>query len=126
MQETASSSNYRRHVLAREDLKTGDYYAGLDLGKLQDSSVLAVVKGGDPVRLVYLEEFRLGTPYQEVISDVVEVDSRLNFRRLLVDRSGIGEAVMDELRKEGVGSAEGVRFTWGKKVEYLAYMKLMM
>ena len=88
--------------------------------------MLEVVKGGDPVRLVYLEEFKLGTPYLEVISDVVEVDRKLNFRRLLVDRSGIGEAVMDELRKEGGTYAEGARFTRDKKVEHLAYMKLMM
>ena len=54
-----------------DDPKPGDYYGGLDLGMLQDNSVLAIVKGGYIVRLVYLEEFRLGTPYPEVISDVV-------------------------------------------------------
>jgi len=94
--------------------------------QLQDNSVLAVVAGGDPVRLVYLKEFRLGTPYPEVIDDVVEVDRRLSLRRLLVDRSGIGEAVMDELRRKGVDTAEGATFTRPKKVEYMAYMKLMM
>ena len=109
-----------------DDFRPGDYYGGLDLGKLQDNSVLAVVAGGDPVRLVYLKEFRLGTPYPEVIDDVVEVDRRLSLRRLLVDRSGIGEAVMDELRRKGVDTAEGATFTRPKKVEYMAYMKLMM
>ena len=107
-----------------DDLKPGDYYAGLDLGKLQDNSVLVIVAGGDSVRLVYLNEFPLGTSYQEVISDVKEADRKL--RKLLVDRSGIGEAVMDELGREGVGSAEGATFTWQRKVEYVAYMKLMM
>ena len=50
----------------------------------------------------------------------------LRLRKLLVDRSGIGEAIMDELRRGGVGSAEGATFTRRKKVEYMAYMKLMM
>jgi len=108
------------------DLRPGDYYGGLDLGKLKDNSVLAVVRAGEPVRLVYLKEFRLGTSYPEVIGDVVEVDRELKLRKLLVDRSGIGEAVVDELREEGVDSAEGAFFTRPKKVEYLAYMKLMM
>lgn len=43
-----------------------------------------------------------------------------------MDRSVIGEAVVDELRREGVDSAEGARFTRDRKVEYMAYMKLMM
>ena len=55
-----------------------------------------------------------------------EADRMLRLRKLLVDRSGIGEAIMDELRRGGVGSAEGATFTRPKKVEYMVYMKLMM
>jgi len=109
-----------------ENLTLGEYFAGLDLGKMRDNSVLAVVEGGEPICLVYIKEFRLGTEYPDVINDVAEVDDKLRFRRLVVDRSGVGEAVVDELRSEGVDCAEGVSFTQSRKLEYLAFLKMAM
>lgn len=106
---------------------SGEYYAGCDLGKLQDYSVLAVVRREGEVRqLVFLKEFPLGTPYPSVVGAIVRATERFRLRRVLVDESGVGEAVLDEVREAGVGCAEGASFTGERKAEYLAYLRLKM
>ncbi|MGD6806184.1 MAG: terminase large subunit domain-containing protein, partial [Candidatus Bathyarchaeia archaeon] len=47
---------------------SGNFYAGLDLGKHQDPSVLAIIKAEQQkLRLVHLHRFPLETPYASVI-----------------------------------------------------------
>jgi len=105
----------------------GEYYAGCDLGKLQDYSVLAVVRrGGGRLRLVFLKEFPLGTPYPSVVGAILRADERFRLRRLLLDESGVGEAVLDEVRGAGVRCAEGASFAGERKAEYLAHLRLRM
>ncbi len=105
----------------------GDHYAGCDLGKLQDYSVLAVVRrDGDQVRLVLLREFPLETAYPTVIGAVVRANEKFGLRRLLVDQGGVGEAVMDEIRGQGLTNAEGAPFSGEKKAEYLANLRIRM
>lgn len=105
----------------------GDYYGGCDLGKLQDHSVLAIVKREDDLlKLVFLCEFPLETPYPVVVGAVVRANGKFGLRRILVDKSGVGEAVMDEIRGQGLSNAEGASFSGDRKAEYLAYLRIRM
>lgn len=104
---------------------SGDYYLGCDLGKLNDYSVIAIVKKEDDgVKLVFLKEFPLETPYSHVIGFIVRAEQKFRFRKILIDRSGVGEAVLDELKD--LPNVEGASFSMEKKAEYLAYLRIKM
>ena len=106
----------------------GPYYAGLDLGKQMDFSVLAVVQksqSGD-VRLVHKQQFPLGTSYPQVIGYVARAEQVFHFERLNVDKGGIGDAIVDELNNIHITSVEGVFFTDAEKENMLNQLKLLM
>ena len=104
---------------------SGDYYLGCDLGKLNDYSVIAIVKKvGDVIQLVFLKEFPLETPYSHVIGFIVRAEQKFRFRKVLIDRSGVGEAVLEELKD--LPNVEGASFSVEKKAEYLAYLRIRM
>lgn len=105
----------------------GDYYMGVDLGKLKDYSAVAVVKREeDLVKLVFLKEFPLETPYSHVIGWIVRAERRFGFRKILVDKSGVGEAVMEEIKMQGLKNAEGESFSAQSKAEMLTYLRIKM
>jgi len=110
------------------DKLTGTYFAGLDLGKQVDHSVLAVVEltHKNLVRLIHKREFALGTPYPEVIAYTAKAHQLFSFEGLYVDKTGIGDAVVDELENIGVSNVEGVFFTDAEKENMLNYLKLVM
>jgi len=106
---------------------SGDYYAGVDFGKLQDYSVLSVLKReGDIIKLVYMYQFPLETPYTQVIGHLVRAHQKLKFRKVLVDQTGVGEPVLEEIRNQGLGNVEGVKFTIQTKEELLSSLKIAM
>ena len=66
----------------------GNYYAGVDFGKLADYSVLAVLKReADMLKLVFLHQFPLETPYTQVIGHLVRANQKFSFRKMLVDQT---------------------------------------
>lgn len=82
---------------------------GLDLGQVSDPSALALVKQssavvqGKAVRSYacpYLRRWPLGTPYPKIVVDVKEFLSALGepLPFLIVDATGVGRAVIDQLR----------------------------
>jgi hypothetical protein len=86
------------------------YYVGLDLGKQQDPSALAVLERplAEPVpthRLRHLQRWPLGTPYPRIVDDVIGVLQRppLPGCALLVDQTGVGAAVVDLFRDRRPG-----------------------
>jgi hypothetical protein len=106
----------------------GPYYAGLDLGKQMDYSVLVVVQksqNGD-VRLVHKRQFPLGTGYPEVIGYIARAQQLFNFESLHVDKGGIGDAIVDELCNIQVRGVQGVFFTETEKENMLNNLKLLM
>jgi len=106
---------------------SGEYYGGCDLGKLQDYSVFVVVqKINGQIRLVSLKEFSLETPYSHVIGFMVRANEKFCFRRILVDKSGVGEVVTEEIRNQGLMKMEGQSFTAQSKAEMLAFLKVKM
>ena len=114
--------------LKPEQKLLGPYYAGLDLGKQMDFSVLAVVqKNRDgEIRLVHKHQFPLGTNYPEVVGYVARAQQVFGFERLNVDKGGIGDAIVDELNSVRIPSVEGVFFTDAEKENMLNNVKLLM
>jgi hypothetical protein len=104
------------------------YYAGLDLGKQVDYSVLVVVQKSEngEVRLVHKRQFPLGTDYPQVIGYVARAAQIFNLEGLHVDKSGIGDAVVDELNRICMRAVEGVFFTEVEKENMLNNVKLLM
>ncbi len=110
-----------------EQLK-GPYYAGLDLGKQIDYSVLVIVQRPETgeIRLVHKRQLPLGTNYPEVIGYVARAHQVFKFERLHVDKSGIGDTVVDELNRTNIYGIEGVFFTETEKENMLNNLKLLM
>ncbi len=109
------------------DVPEGSYFGGVDLGKLGDHSVLAVVgKEGERLELVYLNELPLGTPYTEVAGLVARAEERFRFQGLYVDQTGVGEPVLEEVRGRGAPIAKGVTLTARAKEEAMTSLKLAM
>jgi hypothetical protein len=99
------------------------FFVGLDLGQRRDPSALAVVERAEVVfderdrvtyerrralryRVRFLERVRLGTPYPDVVGRVREVLRRpaLAGRCMLaMDATGVGQPVLDLLRRANLG-----------------------
>jgi len=106
---------------------SGNYYAGVDFGKLADYSVLTVLKReAEILKLVYLHQFPLETPYGQVIGHLVRADQKFSFRKLLVDQTGVGEPVTEEISNQGIRNVEGIKFTVQTKEELLSSLKIAM
>jgi hypothetical protein len=108
--------------------RQGRYFAGLDLGKQIDYSVFAVVQLTEKgeVRLIHKRQFPLGTPYPEVIAYAARIHQAFDFDGMYVDKTGIGDAVVDELESIDMPEVKGVFFTDAEKENMLNYLKLLM
>ncbi|MDI6903883.1 MAG: hypothetical protein QMD13_00085 [Candidatus Bathyarchaeia archaeon] len=106
----------------------GRYFAGLDLGKQVDHSVLVVVQltENGHVRLIHKRQFPRGTPYPDVVAYVARAHQVFSFEGLFVDKTGIGDAVVDELSAIELPNVKGVFFTDVEKENMLNYLKLLM
>src|SRR5262245_43983021 len=92
---------------------TAEYFIGLDLGRTQDFTALAVLErravaspGAKPeYALRRLQRFPLGTAYTQIVPAVAALRSKEPLRQapLLVDQTGVGRAVVDMLRQTASG-----------------------
>lgn len=102
-----------------DDLYTheGEYYAGLDIGRTVDRTVLIVVRaapGG--VRVVQHIETCRRTSADELEAMVARAFQRFDLRRLCVDSSGLGAFPAERMqRKHGRMRVEPVTFTQASK-----------
>jgi phage FluMu gp28-like protein len=103
----------------------GDFYGGLDLGKHQDPSVFAVLKSErQQLRLVHLHRFPLETPYASVIGYVKTLSDRWQtIHKTLVDQTGVGEYITEDMTNTGLDNTEGVTFTAESKQEMAQHLK---
>lgn len=104
-----------------------DFFAGVDLGKKQDFTCVAVVRQyPDALRLCALKSFPLGTEYTGIIGYLKILSERLQtIHRFLIDQTGVGEAFLDEAKKS-VPNIEGVVLTVPMKQDILGYLKMQM
>jgi phage FluMu gp28-like protein len=125
--ESAQKVGSELYTSLETPFSAGDYYAGVDFGKLRDHSVVAVVKReANAVRLVYMYEFPLETPYTQVIGHIVRASQKLGLHQVMVDQTGLGEPVLEEIRNQGVGCAQGLKLTTQVKEDLLAGLKIAM
>jgi phage FluMu gp28-like protein len=106
----------------------GNFYAGLDLGKHHDPSVLAILKVEDQkTRLIHLHKFPLETPYASVIGYVKTISDRWQtINKILVDSSGVGDYITEDMTNTGLSNIEGVTFTQERKQEMAQWLKQAM
>jgi phage FluMu gp28-like protein len=126
---TESPNSYIEDVEKTSPQKLkGPYYGGLDLGKQVDFSVLAVVQRleNGVVRLIHKRQFPLGTPYPDVVAYAARAHQIFNLESLFVDKTGIGDAIVDELERIDVRNIQGVFFTDVEKENMLNHLKLLM
>ncbi len=91
-----------------------DYVAGLDLARLTDFSVLVVFDRREK-RLVYFDRFnQIDWAFQ--ISRIVPVIKAYNDADLVVDKTGVGDAIEQELSRAGLW-VEGIGFTASRKAQ---------
>jgi len=111
-----------------EDTPQGEFYVGVDLGKYQDYSVVAVVqREGQVLKLVHLHRFPLRTPYASVIGYVKALCGRYRVvRAVLVDQTGVGEYVVEDMQNAGVPGVRGVKLTMPMKEEVMVFLKQKM
>ena len=124
--EHAQRINLEPYTNLEQPIQKSEYYAGLDLGKLQDHSAIAIIqRDADTLKLVYTHEFPLQTPYTEVINTVARANEKFHFQKLLADQTGIGEPILEELHNQNI-NAEGAKLTQDTKTEILTHLKLTM
>ena len=105
----------------------GTFYAGLDIGKQIDHTVLAIIqKINDKRSLIYKHPFPLGTPYPDVIGHTAKANQIFNFTNILVDKTGVGDVIVDEIEETGIHNVQGIFLTDRWKEEILTYLKLLM
>ncbi len=96
-----------------------EYFIGLDLGQKRDFTALAIVeREGERLVLRHLERLKLGTAYTEVTDRVRELVGRTMIHgsvTLVMDATGVGLPVFDELRSRGFNPV-GVTITGGRLV----------
>src|SRR5690348_13360520 len=80
-------------------------YIGLDLGQKHDNTAIAIVQRtpGNHLLVRFLERLSLGTPYPLVVQRIARIVSRLRQCAVIVDATGVGEPVVDSLRRAGLG-----------------------
>jgi len=102
-------------------------FAGLDLGRLQDYSVLVVIeKFGNKFLLRHLKFFPLGTSYASVIGYVKALQDRWGgFCKIRVDSTN-QDYVVEDMKNSEIDNVEGVHFTLPRKQEMATLLKQRM
>ena len=100
-----------------------EYYAGQDLAKRRDFSALVVLeKTSDyKLKLVFLKEWP-HVDYKKVVVDTKQIFKYFEWQKLGVDRSGIGDSIIEEYYNE---YAEGIVFNAKAKEEMIEFIILL-
>ena len=106
----------------------GTFYAGIDLGKHQDYSVVAVVeKGEEALKLVHVHRFPLETQYASVIGYIKSLCDRWRtVREVYPDVTGVGDYIVEDMKSAGVPNVVGVTFTLQSKEEMATILRETM
>ncbi len=104
----------------------GQYLIGIDFGKHADHSAITILeKNDEDLRLVYLKEFPLETPYTAVIGTVRRLNESYQFAAGCLDKTGVGEGPCEEIRLF-MREIEGITLTAKMKEDILGRLKLAM
>lgn len=104
----------------------GELFSGLDLGKAQDYSVIAIVKReGSALKLIYLKQFPLNTPYAMVVGFIKTLTEKISITRGFIDCTGLGAPITEEIQSFA-RQLEGITLTAKAKQEVFSNLKLTM
>jgi phage FluMu gp28-like protein len=105
----------------------GEHHIGIDFGKHADHSVIAILQRTpqEELRLVYLKEFQLGTPYTAVIGTVKRLDEAYQFTGGYLDQTGVGEGPYEQIHVD-VPMVRGITLTAQTKQDILGKLRLAM
>jgi len=111
-----------------EERGKGEFYIGVDFGKKVDYSVAAMVKKeGDVKRLVHIRQFPLETAYASVIGYVKTLcDRNAKVVSVLCDQTGVGEYIVEDMKRSQIPNVAGELLTLQRKEEILSFMKQEM
>ena len=111
-----------------DDAPKGSFYVGVDLGKHQDYSVVAVVeKQAETLKLVHIYRFPLKTEYASVIGYVKSLCDRWqSIHAVYVDQTGVGDYIVEDMKKSGIPNVTGITFTIATKEEMATILKEKM
>lgn len=109
-----------------EDAKPGRfYYIGIDIGRLQDFTVITVVDS-KTFNVVYWERFKdIEYPFQK--KRILEVIKRFGVEntKAVVDQTGLGQPIVDDLSREGI-NIEGYTLTNQSKKDIIEKLSILM
>jgi phage FluMu gp28-like protein len=111
-----------------QDTTQGNFYAGLDLGKHQDHSALAILKTeNSTLKLIHMHRFPLKTPYASVIGYVKTICDRWQkINKIHVDSTGVGDYITEDMTNAGITQTQGIKFTQETKQEMAQWLKQCM
>ncbi len=109
------------------DHPQGDYFVGVDLGKKQDATAIALVKRTlEALRLLGLKVFPLETDYTAIIGYLHVLTSKIQtIHKVLIDQTGVGESFLDEAKKS-VPNVEGLVLSLPAKQDVMNHLKMIM
>ncbi len=91
---------------------------GADLGQARDPTALAVAEVHTPeIHVRHLERLPLGTPYPKVVERIGDLVDKLPGAALVVDATGVGRAVLDQMREAGLEPVP-VTITGGRCISF--------
>lgn len=110
------------------DRLTGALHAGVDLGKHRDHSVVACLeRRGPDLHLRHLHAFPLETSYGSVIGYVKRLqDTWRTITTVSVDQTGVGDYIVEDMRRSGLRGVEGITFTETTKESLATALKEQM
>jgi len=117
------------NLLEFEDQASGMFYVGCDLGKHRDASVVSVLERSNDnmLRLVHVHRFPLKTEYASVIGYIKSiVDRWKQIRQVYVDCTGVGDYIVEDMKKCGLGNVTGISFTLQSKEEMATILRERM
>jgi len=106
----------------------GEFFAGVDFGKHQDHSVVTVLERKEKTfKVVHVKRFPLETPYASVIGYIKALcDKWRSIYRISADITGVGEYIVEDMMRGGIGNVTGVNFTAPTKEALATMMKQEM
>jgi len=106
----------------------GEFYVGADFGKHGDHSVVAVIEErGEHLYLVHCNQFPLETSYGSIIGYIKRIQDKWhNVYALRVDKTGVGDYIVEDMQRGGLHNVDGVNFTVEVKEELATALKEAM
>ena len=106
------------------------HYAGQDLAKRRDYSTFVIIRveepeDGEPIsRVVGVKQWP-HVDYKQIIEDTALLYLKYRWRMLGIDRSTVGDAVMEEYEAKGI-PVDGVLFTAQSKHDMVQFMLMLL